>query len=299
MDIRELKMAIETKSLSDDQLILKLENESSWFIVKQYIDKIAYYKGLDIKYIDSFDEIATQGFFEDSSLYIYKVDELKEFNNVKNSIIVCNKTNKDCINIPGLEHWQFIDYMVTLVPGVQKSDLEWLITQYETTYGRDTKTNYFRLKNDLDKISIFPESIQSQVFNLLYDSGDFSTTSNLTIFDLSNALMKKDFRTIVEVLKVRDYIDFNDPPVWLLSILLNSFRNVINIQFRPDAKAEELGMKENQWWAVKKNNIGYYPDSNLIKIYKLLTKTEYSYKFEGLPAADLVDYLIIKVLSEA
>ena len=296
MDIKQLKLEIESNVVSSNQMVWKLTDDSSWFIAKQYIDLLAKNRGLTVKYIDSFDEVASQGFVVDMNLYIYKVDELKEYKAVDNSIIVCYKTNRsDSIVIPKLESWQFIDYIQTIVPGVDRNDLEWLATQYEFTYDRKTTVRYFRFYNDMLKIALFPESVQSSIFNELYEDGEYSTLSNLTIFDLSNAIMRKDTKLALEVLKVFPYID-SKPDIWLLSILLTNFKNVIDIQLNQNVKAADLGMSDKQYYVVKKYNCGVYSNEELMRIYKLLTILEYKFKFEGLSADKLVDYIVVNVL---
>ena len=304
MDIKELKNKIETNTLDDSQMIWKIQDhnvwglntdESSWFVAKQYVNEIAKNKGLNVKYISSWDEVASQGFVEDDNLYVYKVDELKDYKEVKNSIIVCNKTNKrDVVEFPKLESWQFIDYIQVLVPGMSRTDLEWLATQYNFSMARETWMRYFRFYNDLKKISIFPPSLQENLFNELYSSGEYSTVSNLTIFDLSNAVMKKDSRLALEVLRVFPYID-SKPDLWLLSILLNNFKKVIDIQMNPNASASDLGLTDKQYYAIKKNNCGVYSNEELIKLYKILTDVEYKFKFCGLDSNQIVDYIICKI----
>lgn len=305
MDIKELKRRIETNTLSDDQMIWKISDhnvwglmtdESSWFIARQYIEKIAENKNLVVKYISSFDEVVTESLIGDNSLYIYKVEELKDYEVVKNSIIICNKTSvKDVVEFPKLEDWQFIDYIKTLVPGINISDLEWLATQYNFSYSRETWMRYFMFYNDMLKISIFPQEEQQEIFNHLYNSGEYSTISNLTIFDLSNAILRKDKKLALEVLKVFPYID-SKPDLWLLSILLNNFRRVIDIQLNPFLSASELGLSDKQFYAIKKNNIGVYSNKELISIYQMLTEMEYKFKFEGLSSNQIVDYMVVKLL---
>lgn len=306
MDIKQLKLEIENNTLSDNQMIWKIPDhnvwglntdESSWFIAKQYISEIAKRKGLNIKYISSWDEAESFGFIEDDNLYIYKVEELKDFKEIKNSIIVCNKTDKDCIVFPKLEAWQFVDYIQTLVPGMNKADLEWLAIQYNFSMARETWMRFFRFYNDMKKLSIFPDSMQESIFNELYEDGEYSTVSNLTIFDLSNAIMKKDTKLALAVLKVFPYID-SKPDLWLLSILLGSFKRVIDIQMNPTAKPEDLGMSDKQYYAVKKNNVNVYNNIDLVKIYDFLTNIEYKFKFEGITANQLVDYIICKIFGE-
>ena len=295
MEIKELKEQIENKTLSNDFMIWQLEDYSSAIIAKQYYHKIAEFKGLTIKLISSFKDIGTEGFIEDDNLYIYKVDKLENFEQHDNLIIICNKTNyKDKIKIPKLEPWQFIDYLQYKLPGMNKSDLEWLITQYEVLDSRVKEIKYERLENDLDKIAIFDPALQDSLFNELYNSGEYNTISNLTVFDLSEALIKKDSKLALEVLKVFDYID-SKPHIWILSILLNNFRNIIGVQIGNN-KADELGISDKQHWVIKKHNCGYYDTKQLYNIYKMLTNVEYMYKFGGLTQEMLADYIVCHIL---
>lgn len=305
MDIRQLKLEIESNILSDDQMIWKVDfhdvwgkvsNESSWFIAKQYIEEIAKRKNLRIKFIDSFDEVASQGFVEDDNLYIYKVEELKEFKVVPNSIIVCSKTSRDdAIVFPTLEPWQFLDLLKTVVPGMEQVDLEWLLTQYEFTYGRETWVRYSKLWNDLQKVAIFDASLQNSIFNELYDSGEYSTTTNLTIFDLASAIEARDATQALEVLKVKDYIDF-EPQLWLARILTTNFKRLIDIKLNPKSNRKDMGISERQYNFLKKNRCTLYSDTELINIYKFLTSIETSFKFDGLANKNIVEYIVCKIL---
>ena len=298
MDIKELKNKIEYKTLSDDFMVWKLEDYSSKVIAEQYIHKIAEFKKLNVKYITDFSDIADSGFIEDDNLYIFNIDKLEKFEIHNNCIVVCNKTNYgDVIVIPKLEPWQFVDYLQYKLPGMNRADLEWLITQYEVTDSRVTKINYERLENDLDKIAIFEPALQDSIFNELYNSGEYDTISNLTVFDLSDALIKKDSKLALEVMKVFDYID-SQPHIWILSILLGNFRNIIGIQLAKDAKASDLGISDKQFYVVKKYNTGYYNAKQLYNIYEMLTKCEWLFKFGGLNMEWLADYIIVKILGE-
>jgi len=299
MKIEELKSKIASKTIDDSFKVFVASDYSSYFIIDQYVHKIADIKGLEIKHIDNFSEIGDGGFADCGYLYIYKVDEYDNEFSADNLIVVCNKSKiKEAIVIPKLEKWQFVDYLKFKLPGMSKTDLEWLMTQYEVTDSRVTQTNYFRLDNDMDKVSIFSESVQSMLFDELYNSGEYNTISNLTIFDLTNAIIKRDTGSALQVLKVFDYID-SKPHVWILSILLNSFRNIIAVQADQNIKAEDLGISDKQLYVIKKHNIGYYSTEELVKIYSMLTNVEYMYKFGGLTQEQLADYIICNILGDS
>lgn len=300
MEITELKKKIEDNDLGDNFFVFQLQDESSSYISNQYINQIAENLNLEKKFIDDVKDIPTDtGFIEDTNLYIIKTDSVPtDVTPSKNCIYVCNKTKyKEAVKFPKLEQWQFVEYINSKAPGIGKTDLEWLITKYETTNSRVKTTNYFRLENDIDKIAIFDEEDQAKVFDELYSSGEYDTVSNLTIFDLSNGLLRKDIATCYEVLKVFDYID-SKPHVWLLSILLNSIRKVIFIQEGKNVTAESLGISDKQFYVIKKLNIGYYSLDKLIRIYETLTDIENKYKFGGLTQEQLADYIVCKILAE-
>lgn len=303
MDIRELKLEIENGILDNKQMIWKItdevawgpyNDESCWFICKQYIHKIAESKGLNVKFISSFDEVASEGFIEDDNLYVYRVKELLAYKEVDNSIIICNKTTQPCIEIPRLEAWQFLDYMRTVVPGVDAQDLEFLLSKYEFHMGRSTYYRYQKFYNDMLKIAIFPQSVQQSVLEMLDSNGEYDNVSNFTMFDLSNAVLKKDRKAGLEVIKALPYID-SKPDLLFLSIIKGNIKKVIDIQLSTSATASDLGMSDKQYYAIKKNNCGIYSNNELIEMYRLLTAMENKFKFEGLGADQITDYLVCRL----
>ena len=296
MTLPELKEKIKP-GMEDLFIVFQLTDLTSEYIAWKYIYSISEVKGLSVIRIDSTNEIDDGGLLEDKNLYVLKCDNMVDVEPVNNLVVLCSKTSyKEAIKLPKLEPWQFIDYINKRVPGLNKTDIEWLTTIYNQTDSRVTTINYNRLENDLDKLSVFPESVQNNLFNYLYDHGEYDTISSFTIFDLTGALIKKDREKVLQVLKVIDYIDAK-PHVWLLSILLNNFRNIIAIQTGQGVTAESLGIKDKQYWVIKKYNIGYYDLPRLIKIYEMLTGLEYKYKFGGLNMDQMSDYIICKILT--
>lgn len=287
MNIIDLKINIENKTLSDSPMIWKITDSSSLLITNQYFHEIANFKNLEIKLIDTTDEIPDTGFIEDTNLYIIKT---KEFNspldNFKNCIVICEKTNLDCIKIPKLEKWQLDDFVMGKLPGINKNELLWLSNEYGD--------NYFGLINEIEKLSLFNKNEQADVFNLLKNDGEFNSITSLNIWDLSNGILKRDRELVQKVLEVIDYIDVE--PIGLLTVLYNNFRRVIDIQTNPRAIAKDLGISDKQLYAIKKNNCGYYSKDELVRIFKLLTSLEYKYKFEGLSLNNLIDYMVCNIL---
>ena len=285
MDIKELKQSIELKTIENKFMIWILENEYSKIVADQYINKLCDIWNLNAKVIESLDEIPDESFIVDDNLYIINTDKWEDERSHDNCIVICNKC-KSGIKIPKLSDWQIIDYVIPKLRGLDKEDLEWLLTYYNG--------NYFRFINDVNKISIFNESVQKLMFNQMVEDGQFDSLTNLTIWDLSNAILKKDIKIIKEVLKVIDYIDIS--PLGLSTVLLNNFRNIINIQTNKLCTASDLGISDKQFFVIKKYNVGYYTEEQLVNILDMLTNVEFLYKYEELSLSNLIEYMICKIL---
>ena len=295
MTIKELKSKIEDNSIVINPLILKIDDQTSEFVAWQYVYEVANKRNLDIKIIDSYKDIQSTGFIEDNNLYVLKCEELTESKPL-NCVVLCKKCKLDeAIEIPKLKDWQFVDYLSSKVEGLNQADLEWLVKLYTTTYDRATNLKCGRLENDIDKIALFNKSVQPLLFNEMFDCGEFDTISNLTMFDLSNAIVNRDYKSVDKVLMVRDCIDL-EPGLWLLSILLKSFRNLIGIQIGNET-CEQLGISDKQYYFTKRNLVNKFTDEQLIKIYEMLTHIEYQFKFESLNVNDIIDYIIVKIFS--
>ena len=288
MSIVELKSGIENNTLDlTNTQVWQLTDESSLIIAEQYIHKLAEVRELDIKYIDDFKAIPDTSFMEDNNLYILKTDEIDKIQQHDNCIILCKTTKyKEAIKLPKLEDWQVVDYACSLVKGLKKVELEWLITQYNG--------NYMKYLSDISKLSCINESQQSLVYEQMLNEGQFSDHTSLNIWDLTNGIIKKDLNVINEALKVIDVIDVE--PLGLLTTLYKGFKHVIDIQLNPRATAESTGLNSKQFYVIQKYNCGHYTKEELIRIFKLLTSMEYKFKYESLDIADMIDYLIVNIV---
>lgn len=287
MDIKELKEKLEKNDLEGlNSFVFVKTDDTSDLIIDQYVTRISKILGLNKKIIEDLNEIPDDSFIIDDNLYILITDKWK-LQNKDNCIIICKSTNdKEAIKIPSLEDWQVVDYAIPKVKGMNKQDIENLIKKYSK--------NYLRFINDIDKISIFNEGSQNLVYHKIVEDGMFDQISNLTIWDLSNAIIKKDTKTIVEVLKVIDYIDVE--PLGLAKVLYNNFRTITSIQTNARVTAKDVGMSDKQFYVIKKYNCGFYSNDQLVKIMDLLTNIEYLFKYSELPMSSLIDYMICKIL---
>lgn len=288
MTITELKDKVERGILDlEDTLVWKLTDDNSLIIAEQYLHMICKLKGLDLKYIDSFKEIPDESFVEDTNLYVIKTDDIDKIEQHCNCIVLCRNTKiKEVTNIPKLEEWQVIDYVCSLVKGVKKVELEWLITQYNG--------NYMAFLSDMSKLKSIPEVKQQLVYEQMLVDGQFSDHTSLNIWDLSNGIIKRDKKIVAEALKVINAIDVE--PLGLVTTLYKGFKNVIDVQLDPRATAESTGMSSKQFYAVSKYNCGHYTKEELVNIFKLLTSIEYQFKYESLDMENIIDYLIVNIM---
>lgn len=286
MDIKSLKAKIENNDLDDSFMLWKCPPGSE-LVVSQYLKKIAENKHLVLKYIDSIDEIVGDSFLKDINLYVFLSKKYNEKYNNNNLIVICEETkNTDAIVFPKLEAWQVVDFAKSFLPGVNIEMLNELIKGY---------SEYQLFISDMEKLAIFDEEDQNYLVDDLFDQ--LSITPTLTVFDLSNALLRHDIKLAREVLKVKDRIDLT--PMHLLTILLNNVKKVLDIQLGGNnIKASDLGISDKQFFVIKKYNCGIYSNAKLISIYETLLDIENKFKFKELEVCDIIDYIVCKILGD-
>lgn len=293
MDIQELKSKIENKTIDSKPIVFHIQDNN--FIAKQYIEEISKIIKLDIVYIDNLDYTFNLFEVEQNYIQVYVCDTfetLPELLDKKYTYIICKKLiNSESfedliVHVPKLENWQIIDYANSRCDGVDQSSLQELIN--------NCNYNIYRLENELSKIYIFDKNKQQSIFNMMLEDNAFIDISKYKIFDFSNAIIKRDIKTIAAVFEKISSIDIE--PIGLLTILVNQFRNIISIQLANNPTPESTGLKPNQFWAIK-HSCGLYNKDQLVKIYLFLTDIDRQIKTGDMPMNYLIDYLIVKVMS--
>lgn len=289
MDVKELKNIIENKTIDNSFKILLEEDEYSRIITNQYINEISKILKLNIKYIDSISNIPDDSFIEDDNLYVIIIDEWSESDEHNNCIVICKKTKDNrAIKIPKLVDWQVLDYCYSKLKGLDRSSVDSLIKFYNG--------NYFKFLNDVDKISIFNDSQQQFIFNEMLNENQLNASSDYTIWDLSNAIIKKDINTVRNILSIINDLDIE--PLGLVKVLYNNFKTITSIQTNKNVTANDLNISDKQFYVIKKFNCGFYSNNKLIEILKLLTNVEYLYKYGEISINELIDFIIINILGE-
>lgn len=282
MNLQELKAHIENNTLKENLLIFTGEGD---FIFKQYLHKYVTDNSLDIKYIESIDEISSSNMFAFSSnvLYLLETDTFIEEPASHNRVWVKCKKNKsktDSIELPKLEEWQLEDYIKSKCFGLKDSEVKELLKCY--------KDNPFRLDLELDKILI--TGTYKYIKDQLY-----TDVANYMIFDLTTALVKRDKKKVSDILIEIEHIDVE--PFGLLTLMTKNFRQLIDIQLAINPTAESVRVSDKQFWVLKKYNSGYYNREELVKIYKWLLDIDKRIKNGELDTKYLNEYIITKIIN--
>lgn len=293
MNIIELKKNIEDKTLNDSFLILKYSDFP--FIARQYVEAISEFKNKPIVYVESLDDITSNIFGEDDNLYVMNIDKIdKQFRSasLNNKIVICKSIDADVlegmrqyvVEIPKLQQWQIRAYTAKNLPGLSNEEINWL---------SDVTKDIYRLSNEVDKIKIFNKKDQGQIFSLLNKEDAYGDLNSSTIFNFTNAITKRDIKTAKNILDTIETMDVE--PMGVVSILYKSFKNIIDIQMSANATAESLGMNPKQFSAIK-YNLGKFTNTELIKIFDMITLVDYQLKSGNLPNDKIIDYLLINIL---
>ena len=300
MELKELKERIQNNNLQFNLLIFKYENDT--WLVNQYINEISKVLGLNINYVEDLETLSNVGgdFFLSEVSNDLNVLWLEELNtNIANkedlttSIIKVNKIDKDIeeelkdyiVKFPKLVNWQLEDYAKIKLSGMKEDAIKWLSNLIGD--------NAYRLDNEIDKITIFDEKDRMNVFLALNQDGCYNDLNNFNIFNLINAIVKRDFQVIVDTLKIRDSIDLE--PMGLITLLIRQFKNIIDIQMGNNPTPDKLGMSPKQFNAIR-YSCGKYSSDRLIYIYDLLTSIDYRLKSGLLDNDKIIDYVICNIM---
>lgn len=299
MTIQQLKNDIENNCLSDSLMIFQYNDVD--FLPFQYVNEIKKSWNVQTELIDdlsclisnTFDIFGTQ---ETTDLRLFICDKFdyirKDLLSLNKVIVICKSVTEgtkeiyeDCIiEFPKLESWQIKDYVYTMLPGIKRDDLDKLISF--------CNENIYRIDKEVQKLSMFEQIEQQSLFNDYFQEA-FLDTSNMTIFTLSNAILKKDINTVAEVAKKASVIDIE--PIGLLKILYNNFKDMISVKFDLNANAQKLGMTDKKMYAVRMS-ANNYTREQLIDIFNFICYIDKMLKNGELPNSMLTDYLVLNIL---
>lgn len=314
MKIEDLKEQILNKTLKGNFFVFVYNDYK--FLPKQYAKEIAKIQGKTIVNIESIEECQVDDFFggfDLTTMYVLDIDKLEVAtisNHIMQSIldnnipliIICTKIDNQnapigtgvdtlfsldvIVEFPKLLSWQVLEYMKTKC-SLDEPILKWL--------QEISKDNIYRIENELEKLVIFDSSEQLSIFNQINSENGYGDLNSFDIFNLTNAIMKKDYKTISDILKSIEFIDVE--PVGLITILYNNIKNVINIQLDPMASADKLGMNPKQFNAIK-YNCGRYTSGQLLNMFNFITSLDSRLKGGKLQLTDkqFIDYIVCCII---
>ena len=297
--LEELKNKIETNTLNIHLVIYKCDRQTE-FIPHQYAIAFCDNNNSEIIHVNSVSELPHNTLFGNPSqnnLTLYYIDKLDENLYVDQEPVatnyiwvICHKISERCnkwyedyiVDVPKLQEWQVKDFIKTNCPKLTDEQCDELFSYY----GKDL----FRLSNEIDKIKLVGDSNYNKIKDQLYVD-----ISNYNVFDFSNSIIRRDKITLSNIYKELDHIDVE--PIGLVTLLINNFRHVIDVQLSRNATAESAGVTAKQFWAIKNYSCGYYNKKELVEIFKFLNLLDYKVKSGELDTSMLVDYIVCKIMT--
>lgn len=246
MTLKDLKIAIMQKTLSDKFLILKnVENpakdSNASFLSEQYLQEISKARNLEISKINSiYDPLQStlSILVPEKKLNVLKADSFEEtsldYSQFVDTVVICNKIDSKImplltdfvVEIPKLENWHIEDYAKTLAPNATSSNLNWLT--------KASRYKIHRILNELDKVKLFGPGDQEDILKALRNETqsdlyrNFDLEKELEIKEFSaqavaSAIISKNMSQISYFLLRRQFFDFDITLLnyWLLKLLVD------------------------------------------------------------------------------
>ena len=302
MKLDALKDKIESNTIDYiNFLIFKYEDID--FLPNQYLFALSKNLNKDIIFIDNLPISNQKDIFNNKlsvdNIECFKTDifDVEDVSLIEKKylIIICKEITENCkdlfntniVYFPKLEDWQIKDYVYSVAEGVDTKYLDALIYLCHN--------DIYKIDNELAKIKIFERNQRNILFKSFIEEGLFNDLNNNTIFDISNAILRKDINKLTELLINIDKIDCE--PLGLVTILYKSIKDIINIQLNHNATPENTDINKNRFWAIKKNNCGFFTKDQLFNIFKFITSIDKKLKTGEISVDIIVDYIVCKILS--
>ena len=301
MTSSELKKIIEGKTgtLNGCFVLLYKDND---FLARQYARGIIDLNKLECVYCDSVDDIPVNvvNIFGDDSLDTEYILSSEEFDSTdvrllsKNLIVITKKITKESkekfkgsiIELPALDEWCIKDYIFSVTNADEKN-----VEDLYALCGGDI----YRIDNELNKLKVFDETYRNILLEKMISDKAFGDVSRYSILNLSNAIITRKTDDVSRMMQEIESMDVN--VFALITLLYNGFKNVVAIQLSKNPTPESTGIKQGQFYAIRKNNIGYYNKDSLYAIIEFLSGVDKMIKSGKLPIEISIDYIVYNILS--
>ena len=286
--------------------LIIFKESGSRFVSRQYIHAISKINGMEIEYIDSLDSKLDDlssifnDFMKDPEPrlsvlvldYMEYIDERINF--LDDVIIVTSKLSEQSenlfkehiIEVPKLEDWQIKDYVYSVCEGAPTKSLDKLISLCQG--------NIDRLDSEISKLSIFSSVERQYLLESMVNDGAFDDLTDHTVFNVTNAILRKDFDELKNYVAEFGRIDINE--IGLVTILAKNFKNMISVHLNLNPTPDNTGLDSKQIYAIKKLP-KIYSQQQLIDVYSFLCDIDRKLK-SGLLSVDMMlNYVMLKVLT--
>lgn len=301
MTLKDIKEQIENNKVTDKFIIFKGQHT---FVARQYISAICRLLNLPIEYVDDLNQINQPkldvfGWGQtEPTLKLHNVDVFEftdyDLDNQAPLIIVCKKietrtaeTYKQyIIELEELELWQIQDYLYSILDGVDKKLIDWLIKR--------CNSNIDRLQMEADKLLIFEPNERNIILNQMLEENAFSDTVDDNIYDFTDSIIKRDINRLGNIYKNINSIDIEN--IGVHTVLYKNFIKLVHVWLSANPSPQATGLSSKQIYAISKLPKVWSHDS-LINIIQFLTNIDYRVKTGELPVNQLRDYIVVNVLS--
>lgn len=287
MTLEQLKNKITTKDLNDITVVIFKDKDK--FISTQYINSIAEILNKEIVYYDDYNTLVasfSNAWIVNNNVNVLKVDDFKLESSfspkLKNTFIVCDKTDVPCIDVPKLVDWQIKEYIdVNLDIDSEKL--------YNLCNG-----NIWRIQNEIDKLKLFP-SPRTQLDRLVID-GQYSDVEDGVIWDYITALFNKDINKCRQMIPkiMSGACDVTD--YFLCISIYNKLIKIIKVKLNPNPTPENTGLTSKQIWAIQKYEAGRFSVDQLYRLFHELIQIEVKVKRGEFDTSTMVDYITVLFL---
>ena len=303
MTLQELKTQIEEQKLNNTFIIFHCEQT---FIARQYVAEISKLLNLDITYLEDLNSLGSRskdiffgGIEEQPTLRVYNTDNFdyptKALLDETNLIIVTKKLtdkvtaedySEHIVSVPVLEHWCIKDYMYSILPGLDTKYIDWLM--------ENCNYNIDRLQLEADKLLLFEENERNILFGEMLDDNAFIDITNKSIFDFTDAVVKKDINRLMQVYDDIENIDIED--IGVVTLMYQNFKKLLQVWTQSNPTTESTGLSPKQIYAISKLP-RVWAQYQLVEILEFITSIDFKIKTGVMPMNILRDYVVFKILS--
>jgi len=311
MELHELKSSIVSKNRKP----LYIFTGPEVAIMDVYIKKISDMVGYSIKRMDTvgviYSKLQSKGFITENSCYYVRDD--KEFTTMEkiwptfeaelgNSTMILVYQNIDKRS-KFYKYYQdsIVEFEKLTTPQLAKYIMKdiGLAEHYGMQLANICDCDYSRILLECDKLKLYAKALKDEdmkrVFLNAFNAKLFYQPPGDVIFDMVDALARRNIKLTWEL--YQELKEAQEPPVKIVSIIYNTFRQILLVQGCGDESGlvEKTGL--TAWQCTKaKEKVGYYNLGEIVATLKLTRQVEKGIKTGAIDPDMAIDYLLNNIL---